>query len=258
MTALSGMRIGLVGPQPPPAGGMALQTRQQADLLRREQADVLLVSTNAPYWPAWVEPWRGVRAAFRLLSYLPALWRAAGRIDVMHVMSNSGWSWHLHAAPAVWVGWLRGIPVVVNYRGGDAAAFLSHSARLVRLTMARAANLVVPSGFLVEVFARHHMAANVVPNIVDLSCFRPAPALCSAPRVLVARNLEAVYDIATALRAFALVRARVPDARLVLAGTGPEEAALRQLAQELGLIDCVDFVGRLDREPVGSITCRMP
>ncbi len=33
MTALAGMRIGLVGPLPPPAGGMAMQTRQLAELL---------------------------------------------------------------------------------------------------------------------------------------------------------------------------------------------------------------------------------
>jgi len=40
---LSGRRIGLVGPLPPPAGGMANQTRQLAELLEREGAKVTLV-----------------------------------------------------------------------------------------------------------------------------------------------------------------------------------------------------------------------
>ena len=146
MTALAGLRIGLVGPLPPPAGGMAMQTRQLAELLRGEKADVLLVPTNAPYRPAWVANWRGLRAVFRLLPYLVALWRAAGRSDVMHVMANSGWSWHLFAAPAVWISRLRRVPVVVNYRGGEAAEFLARSARGVRGTMRRTSRLIVPSG----------------------------------------------------------------------------------------------------------------
>jgi glycosyltransferase involved in cell wall biosynthesis len=247
-----GLRIALVGPQPPPAGGMALQTQQLAGLLRAEHAVVLMVATNPPYRPGWVEGWRGVRAVCRLLQYLPALWRVAGQVDLMHVMSNSGWSWHLFTVPAVWVARLRGVPVVINYRGGAAEAFLARAAGAVRLTLARSAGLVVPSGFLVDVFARHRMAAEVVPNIVDLACFKPAPALSAAPRVLVARNLEAIYDIATAVRAFAVVRARLPDASLVLAGSGPEEPALRSLVQALGLQDCVHFAGRLSRAQVAD------
>ena len=247
-----GLRLVLVGPQPSPAGGMALQTLQLQRLLQQEGAHVQLVPTNAPHRPQWLARWRGLRAVARLVFYLAALWRGAQRADLMHVMSNSGWSWHLFTVPAVWVAWLRGVPVVVNYRGGAAAPFLSRSARWVRLSMARAASLVVPSGFLVEVFASHRMPAEVVANIVDLSCFKPAPALCPAPRVLVARNLEPVYDIATAIRAFARVQAQRPDARLVLAGSGPEEAALRQLAQELGLGDSVHFSGRLSREEMAD------
>lgn len=252
MSVFTGLRIALVGPQAPPAGGMALQTQQLAALLRTEQAVVLTVATNPPYRPRWVEGWRGVRAVCRLLQYLPALWRAAGQVDLMHVMSNSGWSWHLFTVPAVWVARLRGVPVVINYRGGAAEAFLARAAGAVRLTIARSASLVVPSGFLVDVFARHRMVAEVVPNIIDLACFKPAPALSEAPRVLVARNLEAVYDIATAVRAWALVRARRPDACLVLAGSGPEEATLRRLVQELGLQDGVHFAGRLNREQVAD------
>ena len=62
-----GLSIGLIGPSPPPSGGMANQTRQLAGLLRREGADVQLVQVNAPYRPAWVVRLRGIRALFRLL-----------------------------------------------------------------------------------------------------------------------------------------------------------------------------------------------
>ncbi|MBU1979293.1 MAG: redoxin domain-containing protein, partial [Gammaproteobacteria bacterium] len=108
------IRIALVGPLPPPYGGMANQTRQLAELLRGEGVAVELTRVNAPYRPTWVEPLRGVRALFRLLPYLARLWAAAGRNDLFHIMANSGWSWHLHAAPAIWIAKLRGKVVVVN------------------------------------------------------------------------------------------------------------------------------------------------
>ena len=51
------------------------------------------------------------------------LWKTAGRVDVFHIMANSGWSWHLFAMPAVWIAKARNVPAVVNYRGGEAEQF---------------------------------------------------------------------------------------------------------------------------------------
>jgi glycosyltransferase involved in cell wall biosynthesis len=257
--SIKGLSVALVGPLPPPAGGMANQTRQLAELLRAEGATVELVQTNVPYRPAWIARVRGLRAVARLLPYLLALWRAAGRHDVMHLMANSGWSWHLFAAPAIWVGWLRGMPVVVNFRGGEAADFLGRAAGLVRFSMARVEALVVPSGFLTEIFQRYGMSACIVPNVVNVDRFRPREELADTgdePSILVARNLEALYDNATALRAFALVLSRWPRARLTVAGTGPEEQSLRRLADQLGVSDRVDFPGRLDRDDMAQLLRR--
>ncbi|RFC36344.1 MAG: hypothetical protein DID90_2727553940 [Candidatus Nitrotoga sp. LAW] len=102
------LKIALVGPLPPPSGGMANQTRQLATLLKQEGVNVELVPVNAPYRPRFVGHIKGLRAVFRLLPYLFHLWHAAGRVDLFHIMANSGWSWHLFAAPAVWTAKLRG------------------------------------------------------------------------------------------------------------------------------------------------------
>ncbi len=247
------LRVGLVGPLPPPAGGMANQTMQLARLLREDGVAVELIQVNAPYAPAWIGGIPAVRAVFRLVPYLARLWRAAGRCDLFHVMANSGWSWHLFAVPAIWIAQLRGTPAVVNYRGGEAEPFLRRSAAAVRFTMRRAAALVVPSAFLQQVFARFGMPARVVPNIVDLARFHPAEAAPATLHVVVARNLEPIYDIATALRAFATVAARHPDARLSVAGSGPERARLEALAAELGVAAQVQFTGRLDAEQMAAL-----
>jgi glycosyltransferase involved in cell wall biosynthesis len=226
---------------------MANQTRQLAELLAGEGVSVVPVRVNAPYRPAWAGRVPVLRAAFRLIPYLVALWRAAGRCDVMHVMANSGLSWHLYAAPALAIGRCRSVPVVVNYRGGEAESFLARSHRSVRLTMAYAAALVVPSGFLQEVFARFGMTAEIVPNIVNLQRFNnPQTERATRRRLLVARNLEKIYGNDTAIRAFVLVKARYPDATLTIAGSGPEEEPLKRLASELGVRSSVVFTGRLD------------
>lgn len=90
MSGLEGLRIALVGPLPPPAGGMAMQTRQLSELLAAAGAAVSIVQTNAPYRPAAIAGVPGLRALFRLLPYLAALWRQCGRADVVHLMANSG------------------------------------------------------------------------------------------------------------------------------------------------------------------------
>jgi len=233
---------------------MAGQTQLLAELLSIEGARVTLVQVNPPYRPAWVGRFRGVRAVCRLVPYLPRLWSVAGRVELMHVMANSGWSWHLFAAPAIWIGSLRGVPVVVNYRGGEAPRFLARSPFLLRSTVARAAALIVPSGFLRGVFERAHMAAGIVPNVVELSRFHPGGNKSEGPpHVVVARNLEPIYDVASALRAFQGLRAASPGATMTIAGSGQEANRLEALAVELGISDAVRFPGRSDRDAMAEL-----
>ncbi len=252
-----GLRIALIGPMPPPAGGMANQTRQLAELLRGEGVSVELVQTNGDYRPLWVGRIPGVRALSRLLPYLLALWRACGRNQLLHVMANSGWSWHLFAAPAIWMARLRGCALVVNYHGGEAAAFLARSRAIVAPSLAQADVLTVPSGFLKSIFAAHGLEARIVPNIVDLSLFCPQRDAQlerrSRPHLVVLRNLELIYDNANALRAFGLVRQRWPLARLSIAGSGPELFRLQSLAQALELAASVTFCGTLDRAGIAGL-----
>jgi glycosyltransferase involved in cell wall biosynthesis len=231
---------------------MANLTLHTKELLEAEGAAVELVRTNAPYRPAWIADYKGVRALFRLIPYAKALVACAGRVDVLHIMANSGWSWHLYAMPAIWIGRLRGVRVVVSYHGGEAEAFLERSGRLVRATLGKVDALTVPSGFLRDVFRRFGIEASILPNVVDLARFFPVERERAAPRaafrVLVARHLEPVYDIPTALRAFAALRARVPNAELVVAGSGPLRTELEQLARDLGVGASVCFTGQLDRD----------
>ena len=253
MTESTRLSIALVGPLPPPPGGMANQTGQLARLLQDSGTTVEVVRSNAPYRPAWVERLRGVRAVFRLAPFLVSLWRAGGRVDVFHVMANSGWAWHLFAAPAVWIARWRGRPVVVNYRGGEAEAFMAREARWVVPTLARASTVIVPSGFLAGIFRNHGIGAEIVQNIIDLSRFRPAVRSPADLHLIVTRNLEDIYDIPTALHAFAAVKRVHGGARLTIAGSGPARADLERLARELGVTSDVTFSGNIDNEQIADL-----
>jgi glycosyltransferase involved in cell wall biosynthesis len=232
---------------------MANQTRQLAGLLTDAAMRVEIVQVNAPYRPAWICGLRGLRALFRLIPYLQCLWRCAGRVDLFHVMANSGWAWHLCAAPAVWIARLRGVPVVVNYRGGEAEVFFARRGAWVRPTLRRACAIIVPSGFLQRVFEHLGFVAEIVPNIVDLSRFHPGPPRAATRRIIVTRNLEDIYDIPTALRAFAAIRRSHPDAALTVAGSGPCLPKLEQLVQTLDLRESVRFTGRIDNDRIADL-----
>jgi glycosyltransferase involved in cell wall biosynthesis len=232
---------------------MANQTRQLARLLEQDGCRVTVVQTNAAYRPVWIGRVRGLRALFRLAPYLRTLWRATRDADVVHVMANSGWAWHLFAAPAIWVARLRGRPAIVNYRGGGAEAFLARQRFLVKPMLRRASRIVVPSSFLQRVFGEHGVAAEIVPNIVDLARFHPGERRAGGSHVVVARNLEDIYDIPTALHAFAHVRERHPQARLTVVGSGEARVSLERLVDELGLTSAVTFTGRLDNECMAGV-----
>jgi glycosyltransferase involved in cell wall biosynthesis len=234
---------------------MANQTLQLVRLLDAEGVAVTLVPVNPPYRPAWIRKIRVLRALFRLFSYIFQLWREARSTQVFHIMANSGWAWFLFATPAIIVARLQKKACVVNYRGGEAASFLERSNTWVRPVMQLATTVIVPSAYLASVFSKYNVATEIVPNVIDLERFSPPASPCTSkiPTLVVARNLEPIYDNATAIRAFAAVRTQHPSARLYVAGTGSERTGLQALVHSLSLGDAVRFTGRLSPQEMREL-----
>ena len=83
--------------------------------------------------------------------------------------------------------------------------------------------VIVPSGFLADVFKRCGVATRIVANIVNLDRFTAAgrhqhTRADVAPQLLVTRNLEPIYDIDTALRVLQQVRKTFPEATMTICG----------------------------------------
>jgi glycosyltransferase involved in cell wall biosynthesis len=78
-------------------------------------------------------------------------------------------------------------------------------------------------------------------------------SLAPAPLVAFAGRLVPEKGVDVLIRAFAIVARRIADARLVLAGAGPERARLERLTAELGLGERVRMTGHIERATLESL-----
>jgi nucleoside-diphosphate-sugar epimerase/glycosyltransferase involved in cell wall biosynthesis len=233
----------------------------QADLLCRhwrEEAGirVVFVAHNPPLPRSlsWAERFPGLRTVARLPARLLALWRAAGQCDIVHIFSASHSSFVLATLPAWCAARLRGRPAVIHYHSGRADDHLSRS-WLARSVLRTADAVVVPSPYLAEVFEGYSVRTTIVPNVVDARGLRYRPRRSALPRLVCTRNFDAKYAVDIVVRAFAEVKAACPSAQLILAGRGPEEAAIRRLVRELDL-GGVEFCGVVPRDGIGDLLDR--
>lgn len=83
----------------------------------------------------------------------------------------------------------------------------------------------------------------------DREAFLAAHGIPAAPDDILtgtAARFDAVKDLSTMLHGFAIAAKEEPHLRLILAGAGAEEEALRTLAKALGISDRVHFTGWLN------------
>ena len=86
--------------------------------------------------------------------------------------------------------------------------------------------------------------SSVVPDGVQMAADRfPEPLSMEAPRVLCLGRLVTDKGFDLALTAFASIRDRFPNARLILAGDGPARGSLERQAAGLNLTGSVTFLG---------------
>ena len=225
---------------------------------------------NARWW-ARLPVLRQVAVILSLAVRLRQLARQA-RPDILHAHSPA-----LNAIAALNAGRALGIPVVYEVRAfwEDAAADHGSSrpgGLRYRLTRAletyalRRADAVttICDGLRRELCARGVPAhkITVIPNAVDALAFST-----SAPEDhwlahklglhghLVIGFIGSFYayeGLALLLRAMPRLLAAQPALRLLLAGGGPQEAALRALAAQLGLEHAVVFAGRVPHAQVAA------
>ena len=233
----------------------------QADLLIRKWRDdpevrVTFVPHNPPppRGLRWTERVPGLRTAARLPTRVAALWHALPRSDVVHIFSASHSSFLVATLPAWCAARLLGKRTLVHYHSGRAEAHLRRS-RLARHVLRLCDAVVLPSRHFSEIFSVNGVPTRVVANAIDAEELRYRHRPVIHPRLVCMRNFEARYAVDLVVRVFAGIKKDIPSAHLLLAGTGPEETAIRALVRDLGLRD-VEFCGAVPRRRIGDILDR--
>jgi L-malate glycosyltransferase len=247
------LKVGIVAPSLRYVGGQAVQ----ADLLMRlwqndpdVEVSFIGVDPLLPGFLAWAEGFPGLRTLLREPIYFLRLWRGLADVDIAHIFSASYWSFLLAPAPAWLFSRLRHGKALINYRSGEARDHLQRF-RSGKFVLSRVDKIVVPSGYLVDVFGEFGLEAAVIPNLVDLSQFHYRQRSPLRPRLVCTRGFSRYYSVDVVVRAFAEVKNEYPDATLDLVGGGPLEQPVRRLVMDLKLTG-VNFAGVASRKEIGT------
>ena len=181
----------------------------------------------------------------------------------------------LNAIPALRVGKRMGIPVAYEVRAFWEDAAVDHGTtaegslryRLTRRLETHALRqaqhvFTICEGLRNDIAARGIPAdkVTVIPNAVDIDAFEPGGApdeslkarldLTGATVVGFIGSFYAYEGLNLLLDALPGLLLGHPDVRVLLVGGGPQEAALKAQAKELGLADKVVFTGRVPHAEV--------
>ena len=205
------LRVAIVAPSIDLPGGQAVQAERLINAWRGDpDVDAWLIPIR------WALP-RFIRAARRVrfvrtviaeVCYAPRLLPALAHADVVHIFAAPYTAFLLAPLPALIAARALGRPTVLHYHNGEAPDHLQRS-RLALAALRRADRLVVPSHYLVDVFARFGLDAQPVANIIDPERFRFRERDPLGARILSTRNLHDLYNVACTIRAFEIGRAHV-------------------------------------------------
>jgi len=187
---------------------------------------------------------------FRVVRRLSALLRRQ-RVDVLHTHHTGALVYGLPAALAA------GIGAVVHTEHSHDVLDGNRRLRLIerlltRFTSATTCVTEEVSQYLSTQVGIPTRRLTVLPNGVDTDAFAPGapdPGLIAdlgleGGRVVgTVGRLDPLKDQATLLKAFAVVRSALPDAKLVIVGDGPLRSELEELAVQIGVQGAVRFVG---------------
>ena len=245
----SRLRILIAAPSLDIFGGQSRQAVRLMDGLKRETDLEIGFVPHNPRLPGILRSLQAVkyvRTVFTTLYYVMLLLWRVPKYDIVHIFCASYYSYSLSAVPALVIARLFRKKSILNYRSGEAEDHLENWWSAVP-TIRWADRVIVPSGYLVDVFARYGLRARAINNIVELDRFTFRERQPLRPVFLTSRLLEPLYNVPCVLRAFAIIQEQFPDARLTVAADGFLRAELEQLARDLKLRNC-EFIGFISFE----------
>ena len=192
-----------------------------------------------------------VRTLANFVVYNSMLFSRMLRSDVVHIFTAAYYSYLMWTVPAILLGRLMGVKVIVNYHDGQAEDHLRRW-RIAVPTLRMADAVVTPSGFLVDVFKKFGVKAQAIFNIIDMDRFTFRRRNPLRPVFMTNRGLEPLYNVGCVIRAFGIIQQHYPEASLTVAHDGPCRGELEQLARDLQLQQVV-FVGKVPQDEIAGL-----
>jgi glycosyltransferase involved in cell wall biosynthesis len=248
------LRVLLAAPSLDILGGQSRQAVRLMEGLRREPDLEIGFVPHNPRLPGILKSLQAikyVRTVVTTLYYIVLLLLRVPKYDIIHIFCASYYSYSLSAIPALFIARLYGKKSILNYRSGEAEDHLENWRTAVP-TIRWADEVVVPSGYLVDVFARYGLHARAIYNIVELDRFTFRERQPLRPVFLTSRLLEPLYNVPCVLRAFKIIQDRYADAKLTVAADGWMRGELEDLARDLKLRN-VDFIGFVSFENMPAL-----
>jgi len=175
---------------------------------------------------------------------------------------------HVHyAIPHATTAWLaremlageRPVKVITTLHGTDITLVGQESSfyTITKFSIEKSDEVTAVSAFLRDETYRTFGCVNcnvrVIPNFVNLEEYRPAASTCEnslAPAghkvITHISNFREVKRVKDVVRVFARIRKALP-ATLIMVGDGPDRGEAEREAEQLGVAESVQFLGRLDR-----------
>lgn len=240
----------------PSVGGVQNHVYQVSSRLARAGIDVTVLTTNPGNCLPPEEIVDGVR-----IHRVPA-WPANGDYffapQIYPIIRNGSWdiihiqSYHTFVAPlAMSAAWRSGVPYVTTFHGGGHSSALRNRIRglqqiMLQPFLAHAERLIAVSDFEIPLFSKRlHIPEerfSLIPNGGDLPHLTLGELLPVDEGLIVSiGRLEQYKGHQRVIAALPKVLEKIPAAHLWIAGAGPYESNLRELAHRLGVADRVDI-----------------
>ncbi len=255
--------VGMIGPMSPwMTGGIAVHVDSLSAALRSRYRIRVVTPCRASGSPAEHRPVPNETREVRPVQiHVRAEWlsEASGGLRYLRGVDLL----HLHDSRVASVAHFLGKPLVTTFHGYLPMEALANGAspRVLRFYQAIVSRAVRESRAVIAVddrigrwLATDYGAENlhVIPNGVDTETFAPAPPTRSdGPVLLCAKGFTPKNGLEFAIRALPEVLRESPQTTLSMAGFGPLEGHVRELAAALGVTANVRFLGPVshDRMP---------
>jgi glycosyltransferase involved in cell wall biosynthesis len=228
------MKILLIANYRSAVGGISGQVKLLREKLAAENHEVCLFNTKKSN-------------ALRMLLPFQLLWQGRDK-DIYHIHGCS-FAGFFPIVLGMIVGKIMRKKVIVTYHGGGAEEFFARYPRLIKTIFRRADHIIVLSDYLKRVFDKYQLDTEIIPNIIEVKPEHYLARTAFKPVMITTRSLNAVYDIKTAIKAFALVKQSQKDAILYVVGRGDQETELKQFVAAAEIKD-VTFTGYVENEKI--------